>query len=72
MQDPRLADHAVGLELELGEFVEQRQRAVVQGRTEDAARLLNAIAEVQIELAKTAEQLAEAPPHAELHGAVLT
>ena len=70
MQDPRLADHAVGLELELGELVEQRERAEVQGRTHDAARLQRSIDDVQAELARTAEKLAEEPPAPEVHGAV--
>ena len=70
MQDPRIADHAVGLELELGELVEQRERAVVQGRDTDAARLQRSIEQVQVELAQTAEALAEEPPVPEVHGAV--
>ena len=70
VQDPRIADHAVGLELELGELVEQRERAVVQGRTDDAARLQRSIDQLQVELAQTAEALAEEPPAPEVHGAV--
>jgi hypothetical protein len=70
VQDPRLADHAVGLELELGELVEQHERAVVQGRTEDAVRLQRSIDSLQTELARTAEQLAEEPAAPEVHGAV--
>jgi DNA-binding protein H-NS len=64
VQDPRLADHAVGLELQLAELVEQRERAVVQDRPADAARLQQLIDAVQAELAQTAEQLAQsaAPP----------
>jgi len=64
MTDPRLEDHVVGLELQLVELVEQRQRAEVQQRTGDAARLDQEIAAVQQELAATAEAalLADEPP----------
>ncbi|HYX44324.1 MAG TPA: hypothetical protein VE760_04715 [Acidimicrobiales bacterium] len=55
MTDPRLEDHVVGLELQLVELVEQRQRAEVQHRPGDAARLDQEIAAVQQELATTAE-----------------
>jgi DNA-binding protein H-NS len=55
MTDPRLEDHVVGLELQLVELVEQQQRAEVQHRTDDAARLDQQIAAVQQELATTAE-----------------
>ena len=68
VQDPRLADHAVGLELELGELVEQRERALVQGRKADAGQLQQSIDRVQAELAQTAEQLAAAAPLPEVHG----
>ncbi len=57
MTDPRLEDHVVGLELQLVELVEQEQRAEVQGRAEDAARLKNEIQALQFELADTAELL---------------
>ena len=64
MTDPRLEDHLVGLELQLVELVEQRQRAEVQHRPGDAARLDREIAGVQQELAATAEAavLAEESP----------
>ncbi len=64
MTDPRLEDHVVGLELQLVELVEQRQRAEVQHRPGDAARLDQEIAAVQQELAATAEAavLADEPP----------
>jgi hypothetical protein len=39
MADFRPADHAMGLELQLEELIEQRERARVQGRPEDAERL---------------------------------
>ena len=57
MSNPRLEDHLVGLELQLVELVENKQRAEVQGRTEDAAQLDREIAGLQLELAATAEQL---------------
>ncbi len=56
------ADHAVGLELQIEELVEQRQRATVQGRGGDADRLGGQIAALQDELADTAERAAEPPP----------
>lgn len=71
--DFRPADHAMGLELQIEELMEQRRRAQVQGRSEDVARLAAEIEALQSELAATAEILAvwgpqpEAPP--ELHDA---
>ena len=59
MMNPRLEDHVVGLELQIVELVEQKERAVVQGRTEDAARLQREIDELQAELASSAERLAD-------------
>ncbi len=71
MTNPRLEDHLVGLELQLVELVENKQRAEVQGRARDAQDLEQEIAQLQLELAATAEQIAadEAPalaPQAEL------
>lgn len=57
MTDPRMEDHAVGLELQLVELVEQKQRAEIQGRDVDAARLDTQIEPLQFELAATAERL---------------
>ncbi len=54
----RPADHAMGLELQLEELQEQRQRARVQGRWDDARRLEIEIEQLQAELAATAEILA--------------
>ena len=71
MDDFRLADHAVGLELELAELVEQHERAVVQGLTAEAGALQRQIDAVQLELVDTAEELATHAmdtTHAELHG----
>ena len=76
MTNPRLEDHLVGLELQLVELVEQKQRAEVQGRTADARQLEAQVAELQTELAATAEAISEAEavpvdalPHADLDAA---
>ena len=72
MDDFGLADHAVGLELELSELVEQHERAVVQGLRNEASVLQRQIDAVQLELVDTAEELATHalhPEHAEVHGA---
>lgn len=53
-----LMDHELGLELELIELVEQRERATRQGRVQDIARLDAEIARLQAELADTAERIA--------------
>ncbi len=47
-------DHAVGLELQIVELVEQQNRAVVQGHPEEAAALQAEVEALQAELAKTA------------------
>ena len=57
MINPREEDHLVGLELELVELVEQRERALVQRRSADAGRLEREIRKVQEEMAATAEHL---------------
>jgi hypothetical protein len=63
MADFRPADHAMGLELQLDELMEQRERARVQGRSADAARLEGEISALQAELALTAElAVTEGPP----------
>ena len=59
MSNPRLEDHLVGLELQLVELVENKERAAVQGRNADAEELDQEIAEIQTELADTAEQLSQ-------------
>ena len=58
MKDPRLEDHAVGLELQIVELVEQQERATVQERHEDAARIQREIDTLQAEMARTADKLA--------------
>ena len=55
MADFDPADHAMGLELQLEELIEQRERARVQGRPEDAAPLEGEISALQSELASTAD-----------------
>ncbi len=59
MSNPRLEDHLVGLELQLVELVENKERATVQGRTDDAQDLDREIAGLQVELAAAAEQIGE-------------
>lgn len=58
MDSPRDADHALGLELQIEELVEQKTRAEVQGRDEDAEAIEPEISELQEELAETAERSA--------------
>ena len=55
MADPRLEDHAIGVELQLTELTEELERARVQGRTERMADLEREIAALQDDLATTAE-----------------
>lgn len=59
MTDPRLEDHAVGVELQITELVEQIERARVQGRPERVAQLQPELEALQDELADTAEHLAD-------------
>jgi hypothetical protein len=58
MIDPSLEDHVVGLELQLVELVEQRERATVQHRPRDAANIQREIDALQEEMARTAEAIA--------------
>ena len=44
MTDPRPGDHALGLELQIEELVERRERARLQGSATDADRLSAEIA----------------------------
>lgn len=62
MRDPRLENHLTGLELQIVELVEQHERAVVQHRDEDAARIQAEIDALQREMVATAEQLAASEP----------
>ncbi len=63
----------MGLELQIEELTEQRQRAAVQGRDDDAQRLDLEVDALQAELAATADRAAlEDPSPAlgpELHNA---
>ena len=59
MSDPRLEDHLVGVELQIVELVERRERATVQGDELEAARIQREIDELQGELVTTAEAIAE-------------
>ena len=69
MNNPRLEDHVVGLELQLVELVEQRERAAVQHRRADAARLQRDIDAVQEEMARAAEALARPDaPEPDIYG----
>ena len=56
--DPRLEDHAVGLELQIVELEERRKRAETQGRQDAVASFQQEIEALQSELANTAELLA--------------
>jgi len=49
------ADHAMGVELQIVELVEQQTRARVQHRFDDAERLEAEIAELRTELAEAAD-----------------
>jgi DNA-binding protein H-NS len=64
--DHRLEDHAVGVELQIVELVEQRERAAVQERFEEVARIQREIDALQQEMTRTAEVIAgadmEPPP----------
>ena len=62
MTRDQLCDHEVGLELQLIEAVEQHERAVRQGRRDDAVSLEREISGLQAELAETAERMAALPP----------
>ena len=59
MHDPKLEDHVVGLELQIVELVEQRERATVQHDEAEAARIQGEIDDLQSEMAQTAEAIAE-------------
>jgi hypothetical protein len=58
----RAANHAMGLELQIEELAEQRQRALTQHRERDAVFLSRELARLQAELAVTAEVVATQPP----------
>ncbi len=56
--DPRLLDHAVGLELQLVDAVEQSTRARVQGAVDEARDIEREIDRLHDELAETAARVA--------------
>jgi DNA-binding protein H-NS len=62
MTDPRLEDHVVGLELQLVELVEQRERALVQGEGAEASAISDEITAIQTELTDAAEVVASDEP----------
>ena len=62
MADEHLEDHAIGVELQLNELVEQRERALVQGDDGRVATLDAEIAALQDELMETSELIAD-PGH---------
>ena len=59
MADPRLEDHAVGVELQLTELTEELERARVQGRTERMGELEDELARLRDDLAASAMRSAE-------------
>ena len=66
MTNPQLEDHVVGIELQIVELVERRERATVQGDTDEATSIQREIDELQAEMASTADEIAddeEAHPH---------
>lgn len=75
MTDPRLEDHVVGLELQLVELVERHKEAqTLVGGEEDVASLEAEIANLQAELAASAELLVteEQPQAVPASDAILT
>jgi N-formylglutamate amidohydrolase len=68
MTDPRLEDHAFGVELQMTELVEQIERAKVQGLDDRAAELQRELEALQDDLVETAEIIAdEHYEHADIH-----
>jgi hypothetical protein len=58
MIDSRLEDHLVGVELQIVELVERRERAALQGRPDDAAAIQAELDALYAEMARTADRLA--------------
>lgn len=54
-----MEDHLVGVELQLNDLVERRERARVQGRMERVEDLTREIEALQDDLAVTAERIAD-------------
>lgn len=61
MTDDHLEDHAIGVELQITELVERRERALVQGDTARADAIGLEISALQEDLMETSEQIAD--PH---------
>ncbi|MHB1710991.1 MAG: hypothetical protein ACYCV7_06260 [Acidimicrobiales bacterium] len=53
--DPRQGDHALGIELQLNELVEQRARARAQGNLAEVANLEGRISALWTELADASD-----------------
>ena len=58
MTDPRLEDHAIGVELQLTELVERMERARVQGLDDQVRALQPELEALQDDLAVTADAIA--------------
>ena len=58
MTNPRLEDHAIGVELQITDLVERIERARVQGRFDRVAELQPQLDELQDDLARTADAIA--------------
>ena len=70
MTDPRLEDHAIGVELQITELVEKMERARVQGRLDRVAQLQPELTALQDDLVATSERIAnEHWDHASIHDA---
>jgi hypothetical protein len=70
MTDPRLADHATGLELQIEELVVRRDETLREGWADQAHELQMQVSALQLELAETAEQAADESYQAvTIHGA---
>ena len=59
MNDPRLEDHALGVELQITELVERIERARVQGRLDRMVELQAQVEVLQDDLVRTAETIAD-------------
>jgi hypothetical protein len=59
MIDPRLGDHATGLELQLEELVDRRKRAQREGWPSQVRLIDRQISALQQELAETADRVAD-------------
>ncbi len=69
MHDPRLEDHALGIELQLAELVDQAERARVQGRLDEAESIQAEMERLQQELAETAERVSQTAEPVEVDAA---